>query len=895
MDTPVRSDLTALPDGSWRFRRLPGDHDTRDAYDCFDGCSLQFFPQSISGKCKNEWNSCECMMELEKQFLEHAIAFKPTQSLSILYHHSLIFFQIRQLSQATAPATTDSMQQRPLIVPGGTNGRGGVKDDTLEGTSNYSSEEELEPNGGYGDCDSTTRGRGPAVGSGETSERTTSLPASPTSSRHSSCSQVPSRSSSPAVSIRSPGSTSPMSRPGSPMSQGSGCGSMAPMYSPVSLTEADLLLNAASTDGVDCEFDQQNAGGVSASANTDANAGADSDADAGADACGGEKEGTAAMIDASCRIQGVRDSRGIVVHEGGELMVTVSEAIEARSGGNLNLANGDVGDVKKPSSPAASPRHARWAATGAPDGGNGKTGAISDMHKADAKQQPLESCSASKRRGEGRSRSRSPRRRKKPAVDNSGGKEGVGNHVLASKTTSSRNDNNDNNVSISSPCSERGHQRDPTGTEHGSPREPRRRRRRGKGKCHSLRNHDSINNDRKMDPEPRAGSHAASKGETTGAGAVCALDGGAGDTGAWEDRGARPHSSEAPGETEKGTGPDPMEAGHMLQALSDLSTTLRRLNKDPLSPALHDTTSTADRGGEGGVREANAVSSAPCERCLLLAEKVEDLREHTRAQQRLLEHSDKLLGVTTAATAKKHDARRSSAGQEVNSEVDLPVTAYVDDNAERAAACNAVVMHEENGGSRRGVRRPGRVGPQDTREGAGRDMGSGTSVAASEAEVAEAAVAEAAAAEAAAAVADEENEALLAAAEEVWRISEMARDALEVELERKEEAVSKVAETARESKERLAEQVLISLGHTPLSPRRHRRRTHSFCRWDNTLGTHKSLEEPSFILAERRHGLSKARKSRRDYIGQQACDNVCSKLVSNASAGRAQTVIHRPD
>ncbi|CAM9961234.1 unnamed protein product, partial [Pylaiella littoralis] len=53
----------------------------------------------------------------------------------------------------------------------------------------------------------------------------------------------------------------------------------------------------------------------------------------------------------------------------------------------------------------------------------------------------------------------------------------------------------------------------------------------------------------------------------------------------------------------------------------------------------------------------------------------------------------------------------------------------------------------------------------------------------------------------------EENEELLAAAEAVWRVSEMARSVLEGELERRDEALDAAAKVARESREELSDQM----------------------------------------------------------------------------------------
>ncbi|CAM9490230.1 unnamed protein product, partial [Hapterophycus canaliculatus] len=633
-----------------------------------------------------------------------------------------------------------------------------------------------------GDCGIHAKGRGSSGGSGETNERVTCQHASPLSSPKSCRSRVSSRSSSPAVSARISKSNSPISRPGSPMSQGSGCGSMAPMYSPVALTEADCLTAATSADGIGYEFNGH---------------------------CAVE------TIEGPCCIQDIRDGYASSVHNGRELTAMSDEGIDVTH--NRAAANGDGPDTKKRSSLAESRGRAPRATKSASGGGDVKTGTVPEREKAEAKQQPFDSSNGSKRRGEGKSRSRSPRRRKKPAVDNNSGKKEGRNRVPAS-TTILGSPGGDNRVSASSPRGEWGRQGRRGGmtprSEQGSPREYRRGRRRGKGNYDDDVNGDSINNDRKKDLAPRAGSKAASKARGGGAGANSGVDGGAGGMGAWEERGAQQHNGEARVvAAEEDARPDPMEAGHMLQALSGLSTTLRRLScggNDAVGPAIHDAAFTAAAAGEvRGTLEATTIPRAPCERCLLLSERLEDLRERARVQQRLLEHSDKLLGVATATatatatTTRRQDIRPLPAGQLENSEVDPPAAESGNDKTRRAAARRPTVIHEE--GSRKGERQPSVIGQHDARESGGGDAGPSAAEAAAAVERA-AEVAVVAAEGDAAAVADEENEALLTAAEEVWRISEMARDALEAELERKEEALSAAAKTATESKEHVAEQ-----------------------------------------------------------------------------------------
>lgn len=714
------------------------------------------------------------------------------------------------------------MEQRPLVIPRGENRGTGSEDERVEAMFTYSSEEEVKNDVGCGDCGSTMRGRGSARRSGETRESVISRHASPLSSRRSSRSTMSSRSSSPAVSAQTPRSNSPTFRPGSPMSQGSGCGSMAPMYSPIALTETDCMTNAASLDGVDRELDRDVTGGVSANVNTNSDVGADAEANAVADAGSGDEEGAAEAIEGPCCIQDGHDGRGSFVHQGGEVSTTSYEVVDIKSG--RIAVNGDNRDANIGSSPAASQSRARSAAGDAPSGDNIKAGSVPELHKAEAKQQRFESGNASKRRGEGRSRSRSPRRRKKTAVENSGRIKEACSDVPRS-TTASGSPRECKNVSASSPRSGWGRQDEreesPPRSEPGSPHESHRRRRNGKGKRHNSGNSGGINNDSKPNPAPRTGSTPASKTEENGAGGISGYGAGARSTRAREDCGAQQHSGEERVVAAEGKAtPDPMEAGRMLQKLSSLSTTLRRLScggNGAFGAAIPNKVSPPAAGKKGGIRKSKGVPPSRCERCLVLAEKLEDLRERARLQQRLLEHSDKLLGVATVTTMKQQDTRPRPAGQRDDSKISSPATVSDVGNDGRAGLRDATVMHEEDEDCRRDEHQSSRIAQQDPRKSGGRDAGPSA---------AETAAAESAAEVAAAA--EEENEALLAAAEEVWRFSEKARDVLEGELERKQEALATTVKTAREFKERSAEQVpsLCLSAQTSRPPAVHRRQSY---------------------------------------------------------------------
>lgn len=173
----------------------------------------------------------------------------------------------------------------------------------------------------------------------------------------------------------------------------------------------------------------------------------------------------------------------------------------------------------------------------------------------------------------------------------------------------------------------------------------------------------------------------------------------------------------------------------------------------------------------GGVGGAN-TPTPPCERCLLLSETLEDLRDRARIQQRLLEHSDTLLLAATQRPDGRLEAGAPTAA--------VPVEAR---GAPAEDGTPATTPADGDGGGW-GSDRPG----ASVYAGAGADTEEGGGGAP-------------------AAAAGEENEELLAAAEAVWRVSDLARSALEEELDRRESALAAAARAARESKEALSEQV----------------------------------------------------------------------------------------
>lgn len=188
-----------------------------------------------------------------------------------------------------------------------------------------------------------------------------------------------------------------------------------------------------------------------------------------------------------------------------------------------------------------------------------------------------------------------------------------------------------------------------------------------------------------------------------------------------------------------------------------------------LTPAF-----AAVSGVAGGGNTAITPPPATCERCLLLSGTLEDLRERARMQQRLLEHSDKLLVVATQRPGGRL-------------EEETPSAAAVPTEARGAPAEDGIpATPESREGGGQGNRQPGASVNTTT---AAETKGGGGGASAE----------------------GEENEELLAAAEAVWRVSELARGALEEELDKREDALAAAARASRESREALSEQV----GHPP--------------------------------------------------------------------------------
>lgn len=453
--------------------------------------------------------------------------------------------------------------------------------------------------------------------------------------------------------------------------------------------------------------------------------------------------------------------------------------------------------------------------------GDERVGDVSEKCGAAARQLPKVSNESNKR---GKRRSRSRRRRAEStahAGDNGGvrgggggGGEGTkeGRETVQALSTpgSPRHDDGGGTSSLSSPRSGRDNQRERGVSPASRPGSPRRgrRHRRGREAKRRDRGDGSTNNDGRV--ERQAGvnvavaSKAGEKKEAVGDG-----DGGDAGDGRCDNDDSLAEEGVLAG---VGVGPDPAEAGHMLQALAGLSTTLRRLSRaeeNTATPANPDPVRTAAAGSEGGRGDVPPA----CERCVVLSESLESLLERARAQERLLEHSEKLLTVATT-TAAPFDTRVRPTGQrdescptaDAGSSVPIPIGPGA--SADPAGPIGAAVDVAPVGQVKPVIRPTGNEDvPRDEQPPEGRGHHASTA-GAGDAGAGDERVG--------AGGADEENEELLAAAEEVWRVSEMARNALQGELERKDEALSAAAKTARESKEELSKQVWRLLFHVGL-------------------------------------------------------------------------------
>ncbi|CBJ29571.1 hypothetical protein Esi_0153_0028 [Ectocarpus siliculosus] len=600
----------------------------------------------------------------------------------------------------------------------------------------------------------------------ETCEGRISRDVSPLASRPGS--PASSRSSSASLSSQ-PGSKSRSSRPGSPFSQESCCGSMAPMYSPA--FPAAAIAAAATVDHATVEVD----------------------ADTGAG--GDNQRGTAAEINEGEDCPG--DRRG-------DRTKSTRQRRETEAMGSKESAT-NIGRGRE-QRPLACRDDGKMATNLAAHGGE-RIGDVSDQRGA-AEQQLPKVSNESKRRGKRRSRSR--RRRVESTADASddGGGRGGGGRGRGTKggretaqalstTSSPRHDDGGGASSLSSPRSGRDNQRErgvSPASRPGSPLRGRRHRRGRKDKRRD-RGDGSTNNDRRVEWQAGVEITVASKAEEKKEAVGDGDGGGAGDGRCDKDDSLAEEGVLA----EDGVGPDPNEAGHMLQALAGLSTTLRRLSRaedNTVVPDNPDPVRTAEEvRGEGGRGDIPPA----CERCVVLSESLESLRERTRAQERLLEHSEKLLTVATT-TAAPFDTRVRSAGQRDES---CP-TADAGSNGPIALGPGASADPAAPVGVAADVSPVGEVEPAIRP--AGNEDVPRVEQQPEEGSKHHASAARAGDEHGGARGADEENEELLAAAEEVWRVSEMARNALQGELERKDEALSAATKTARESKEALSKQ-----------------------------------------------------------------------------------------
>ncbi|CAM9334879.1 unnamed protein product, partial [Ectocarpus sp. 8 AP-2014] len=679
--------------------------------------------------------------------------------------------QVQHLSEGTLlPITGTHEEWLPIIAGSDTHDTGSHMGQPAATRLSRRNDEErdddgVDPTGDVGVRGEETNGSS----NSETREGRISRDVSPLASRPGS--PASSRSSSASLSSQ-PGSKSRSSRPGSPFSQESCCGSMAPMYSPAFPAAATAA--AASVDHATVEVD------------ADTGAGGDNQRDTAAEINEGE----------DCR----GDRRG-------DRTNSTRQRRETKAMGSIESET-NIGRGRE-QRPLACRDDGKLAANLAAHGGE-RIGDASDQ-RGGAEQQLPKVSNGSKRRGKRRSRSR--RRRVESTADASddGGGRGDGGrgsgtkggretaHAL-STPSSPRHDDGGGTSSLSSPRSGRDNQRErgvSPASRPGSPMRGRRHRRGRKDKRRD-RGDGSTNNNRRVERQAGVEIAVASKAEEKKEAEEAVGDGDGG--GAGDGRCDKDGSLAGEGVlAEDGVGPDPKEAGHMLQALAGLSTTLRRLSRAEDNTVVPDNPNpvrTAEEvGGEGGRGDIPPA----CERCVVLSESLESLRERARAQERLLEHSEKLLTVATT-TAAPFDTRVRSAGQRDES---CP-TADAGSNGPIALGPGASADPAAPVGVAADVAPVGEVEP------AIRPAGN-NDVPRDEQQPEDGSKHHASAARAGderggARGADEENEELLAAAEEVWRVSEMARNALQGELERKDEALSAATKTARESKEALSKQ-----------------------------------------------------------------------------------------
>lgn len=235
---------------------------------------------------------------------------------------------------------------------------------------------------------------------------------------------------------------------------------------------------------------------------------------------------------------------------------------------------------------------------------------------------------------------------------------------------------------------------------------------------------------------------------------------------------------------EMGRRPDPAEAQEMLGTLAELSAKLQRVT-DAVEEAR---VLASDRRKLGDARENDASYTTPrglvvpalkvskrqknaasaCERCLSLSETTELMRERLALLERLLEHSENLRRAAEDRTGGPSVTEKSTTTSfPAASGVELPGSSTVASAAEERDSAP-----RENGGRLEGEGTDdGGVGEDRKEDG------------------------------------DKATEELLAATEAVWRISEMAREVLEGELDRRGEALSAAKAAAKEAGEAISSQV----------------------------------------------------------------------------------------
>lgn len=419
----------------------------------------------------------------------------------------------------------------------------------------------------------------------ERSEASNSLGVSPLSSRSGSFASPPCTST---ASSRSTSSSSSR-RPRRPRSQGSGCGSMAPMYSPVALTEeaatAAATAAAAAATFTAVHGDSCRRGAAGAADNL-----TEAAAERGNGGCQPESVG-------EDRAASMRRRRGVnAPTDAKETNATTSR--DGFCSGRNKVPCSDKHGEEMPA--VASDEEGHRLAVSGPPAGSGKEN-IAKKNGREAKPQ-LRDGNSDRRRGRGRPKGKSAHKQKETAADKgSGGGHQDGYKKEPTRPPKSDSPQHKDKASGSPPRSGWGSQRERGGSARsrsGSPRGRQRRRRRGTG-------HGGAS-DRKAQRPLEASEGTKFRG-------IGGVSGGAASDG-YGTQNRKGEAEEVVAVREAGDESGPTEAELMLQALAGLSTALGRLSRaegstagcvaDPIAEQLRVSVGGyAEAGkGEGGRR-----------------------------------------------------------------------------------------------------------------------------------------------------------------------------------------------------------------------------------------------------------------------------------------------------